>query len=260
MEIVATNIWLQYIEEEEKNFSLITIPQKCFWCGGSGVIEHCNSECSGVTNVVSCEHCSGAGIINGPATELNFHFMFYEDEAIKVYLCGTIDRIGKIAGGCFAIRDWKTTGSWNTEQYFRRYEMSRQLRLYILACKLMAEREPDSILGKIGATKMGAFIDAIFLDKSPNESKVASSEMFSYSNQELQEFKEQLIDWCGYVSNAVQFNSFPKQGILNGTCVQPYGECKFWNVCKNNDMVATLLLKREFTQREYNPLNFNGEE
>jgi len=251
LDTVCISVWRDFIEQDSL-FSLLTIPKKCKICGGKKFID--------TGYMQSCPQCNETGIVNGPATEINFRILFYEDDFIQVYLCGTIDKLGKIQGGCYSIGDWKTTSSWNTDEYFVQYDLSRQLRIYTLAMKMMARLEPDSILGKIGASKMGAFIDAIFLNTDPNKVVCERSTGYSYSDKELDEFEGMLKKFCLTLSTAVSMNEWPKQGILNGTCVRQFGKCPFWNVCKAPGHIAELVLKRDFFIKSYNPLNFNGEE
>ena len=194
---------------------------------------------------------------NKPATEQTFNFIYYEDDDLIVRLCGTIDSIGQFKGGCFAIRDWKTTSFWDKKKYMKQYELSRQLRIYTLACKLMTQREPESTLGKIGATKMGAFIDAVLLKKEANEVEFVRSDVHQYSDEELSAFQLTLDDQCRKLSVAIKTGYIPKEGIVNGSCITPYGLCDFWNVCKSSKNVGEVLLARDFKKREFNPLEYN---
>ncbi len=194
---------------------------------------------------------------NEPASEITFSIKIYEDEFIIVYLKGTLDILGQFKGGCFAVKDWKTTSNWDTKNYFTQYEMSKQLRVYTLACKTMAELEPDSVLGKIGATKMGAVIDAIFLKPNSNENVIERSTVYQFPNEDIAAFKQTIIDYCVRLSGYIQRNEFPKEGILNGACDGKWGKCAFWNVCKNNDMIGGLILKRDFRIAPFDPANYN---
>jgi hypothetical protein len=196
-----------------------------------------------------------------PATEQAFEIKYYEDDFIIIYLCGTIDRIGKINGGCFAIDDWKTTSA-NPYNYFDRYILSRQLRIYRLACKLMSNLHPDSTLGKMGRTTMACRITAIFLASRPNDTKVKSSDVYIFKEAELDAFEYTLQLKFKWLSQCIQNKSFPKEGILNDSCEKRYTDnisfgCNFTNVCSNNDDVGKVLLKKMFIQKEYNPLAFN---
>lgn len=193
----------------------------------------------------------------GAATEQTFSIPIYEDDYIIVRLTGTIDTLGKFKNGVFAIRDWKTTSSWDNKGYMQQYEMSRQLRIYTLACKLMAKLHPESALGKIGATKMGAFIDAIFLNAEANKTTFQRSEVHQYSDTEIDEIQMMLEDQCRKLSHAVKTGYLPKEGIVNGTCDGKYGKCMYWHVCKSNPQVGALLLGRDFIQKPFNPLAYN---
>lgn len=193
-----------------------------------------------------------------PATEVTFEIPYFENEFIKVFLCGTIDKVGQFLGGCFAIGDWKTTSSWNEKEYFTQYELSRQLRYYRLACKLMSEREPDSTLGRVGATRMGAFIDAVFVKPDPNESSFKRSNIFQFDNIAIDAFQASLDAKILEISKKIETGVFNvKEGIINGSCEGKWGKCSFWPCCKNNDKVAELILKQHYRKVEYNPLNYN---
>ena len=192
-----------------------------------------------------------------PATEITFSLPYYENEFVKINLCGTIDRIGKIRGGCYCIRDWKTTSSWDNNGYFKSYELSKQLRIYTLACKLMARLHPESVLGQIGTTNMGAMIDGIFIKPLANSNVIKSSIVFQYKDSDLDAFEKTLKAKCNEISDAVRDNYFPKQGILNGSCEQRYGKCQFWNVCAADSSVEKILLGRDFVKHTFNPLKYN---
>lgn len=192
-----------------------------------------------------------------PAVELTYSFPYYQDEFVKINWCGTIDRLGKIKGGIHLIRDWKTTSSWNKKEYFSRYEMARQPRGYVLAMKLMAERFPDSILGKIGAGPIGVQYDGVFLKPAANDVTIEQSEVYIYSVEQINEFRMLLDGECKKISDSVRTGYLPKQGIINGSCESKWGRCVFWQVCQKPDVVAEMLLKRDFNKVKFNPLAYN---
>lgn len=192
-----------------------------------------------------------------PASEQTFSFPYFEDEIVKINLCGTIDGIGKFSNGCYAIRDFKTTSSWDNQGYFKQYEMSRQLRIYTLACKIMADREPDSIIGRMGKEKMGAFIDAVFLKTKANEVVYTRSDVYQYSPETILEIDSILKAMCMKLSISIKLNHLPKEGLLNGSCEQKFGKCDFWNCCKSNEQVSQLLLSRDFNKKPFEPLRYN---
>lgn len=195
-----------------------------------------------------------------PATEITFSIKYYEDEHVIIYLEGTIDTLGQIVGGCFAIRDWKSTSSWDERKYLKRYELSRQLRFYVLACKLMSEKEPDSVLGKIGSTRIGAIIDAIFIKQDPNLNVVKRSECYQFSDSDINAFRMTLDDYIQKISFHIRTGYLPKEGILNGSCEQKYGFCPFWNVCRVEEKLGNILLARDFKKVPFTPLNYSGVE
>jgi len=197
-----------------------------------------------------------------PLTEQTFAIPFYKDDYIDVDLCGTLDKIGKFKGGCYAVGDWKTTSSWDNKGYFQQFELSRQLLLYLLALKMMHEIAPNSSIGQIGANKTGAFIDAIFLKPDMNETLVKRSIVYQKSDEELALFKKSVLTWCINFSIKIQhhvnvFEPLQKEGIVTGSCEGKWGKCSFWNCCANSDKVAELLLKRDFKQTDWNPANYN---
>lgn len=251
------NLWTSQIEGNESPFDVMMIPGDCWWCRGKGdhpVKEGLDDE--GYSHH-ECTRCDGTGKAIIPATELTFRILFYEDDYITVYLCGTIDRVGKFHGGCYAIKDWKTTSAWNKDEYLSQYELSRQLRVYTLACKLMSVSNPDSILGKVGATRMGAAIDGVFLKSKVNDIEYQQSKVLQFGDEEMDKFHKMLVAYCEKISYHVHMNHFPQEGILNGSCDGKWGKCWQWNVCKSPKNVADVLLKRDFDRRMWNPLAFN---
>jgi len=204
--------------------------------------------------------------------EQTFELEYYEDDYIKVYLCGTLDTIGKIQGGCYAIRDWKTTSTWDAKSYMHKYDMSRQLRFYRLALRIMHERDPESVLGKIGGQVVGAFIDGVFVKANMNEVTWARSSCYQYSDASIALFRIQLdkfinrlsTDWQDHEYSqlgAVEYQQirFGKQGLINGACEGKYGKlCPFFNVCAAPEQHSELLLKRDFIQVPFNPADYNN--
>jgi hypothetical protein len=256
--LIATcyNLWTIFIENDGA-FEVLSLPGKCWWCKGSGkdisFIQGSEYE------EYICSMCDGTGIDKAQAaTEVTFSIPFYEDDRLIVNLCGTEDRIGKFKNGVYCIRDWKFTSSPNPEAYFVQYELSRQLRMYTLACKLMAELYPDSVMGQVGKTHMGAAIDGVFLNKNANDTKHVMSPVFQYSDSDIQAFKRQLLDFCKRLSEHIGSMYFPKEGIINGTCNKLYGgHCQFWVPCKLNEQVSNVILNRDFIRKPYDPLHFN---
>lgn len=195
-----------------------------------------------------------------PATEVTFSIPFYEDELVEVLLEGTIDKVGKIKGGCYAIGDYKTTSSYQKDTYLSAYQISSQLRFYTLAVKMMARLAPESVLGQIGATNIGCFIDGIFLNPSPAKVEYQRSDVFQFSESDMFEFEFMLNKKVANLVAFAQERMLPmREGLMNGACEGKWGLCDFINVCKqSNPQVAELMLWRDFKKVEYNPLNHNA--
>lgn len=197
-----------------------------------------------------------------PLTEVTFEILFYEDEFVIVYIAGTIDKLGQFRGGCYAIGDWKTTSSWDNPSYFKQFDLSRQLRMYRLACIIEAERNPSSILGKIGVTNMGVFIDAIFVKPNANENIIRRSDVFQFRPDDMKEFRLGLELFCIRLSASIQRTklgiSAHKEGIVNGSCEGKWGKCMFWHVCMNDDKIGKILLDRDFIKQPFEPADYNN--
>ena len=198
------------------------------------------------------------------ATEINFSLPYYEDDTLSVSLTGTMDKLGKFTNnGIYANGDWKSTSArsdspFRIKDYFSSYEMSVQLKLYRFALMLMAERYPDSILGQIGATNTGSFIDAIFVRANPRESVFIRGPVTVWTQEQMSEFKLMLDKKIAELAVAVRDNKFDKDGLATGVCQLKFGKCMMWNYCRQtNPAIQELILKKDFIVRQYNPLNFN---
>ena len=247
---VCETVWESFCLEDT-NFQLLEVPMKCWRCEGKGQYDESGENCG-------CHVCDCEGIIKGPSTELTFKIPFYEDDFVIINLCGTIDKLGKFVNGIFSIGDWKSTTSWDTNTYLDNYALSRQLRVYRLALALMAEKNSDTTLGKIGNSNVGGFIDGIFLSANALDVKVVRSEVFQFHKEQINEFKNYLTNFCIELSRTIQQKiRGNKTGILNGACTTIFGRCKFWDVCKHDGPIGDMILSRDFQRKIYDPLNFD---
>ena len=240
------NYWDDYVKKDT-DYSLVMLNQPCPWCGGDD------------PDTCDCEKCKGEGTLQLPASEVTFEIDYYEDDHIKVVLAGTIDGIGKISNGCYAIRDFKTTSSAEQDEYLDDYEMSAQLRFYIFSLKLMGRLHPDSVLGQIGNSRMGAFIDGLFIKPKLVSNDYVRSKVFQYSDDEMAEFELNLNELVKKISYYISTGLWQqREGIVNGTCKSGYRKCDFWHACRSgNKAIADALLSRNFIQKKYDPLHHN---
>lgn len=256
LDIVCSNVWTDFIQEDQ-DFELFELDLPCWVCKGK--IDNV-----GENTVNICQVCHNDGHLVQPATEVTFSIRYYEDDYIIVNLCGTIDKLGKMVNGPKAKGDWKTSSSWDSEEYFQQYEMNRQVLMYSLACKLMHEMYPESVLGQMGAGTQHFFIDGIFINKEPNKTQVIRSPIIKTISEQIAAFQLTLDDKIRELSNAVKTGYVPKEGIINGHCIKyqqvvdkNFVKCSFFNVCKSPDNVAHILLNREFIQKPFDPLRYN---
>lgn len=252
MHSVALWTWEMMVKTEPE-FEILQLNQECEKCKGKKWLD------CGSMGLVECTKCNGVGSYIGPAVEVNYSLLFFEDKNVRINWCGTLDRIGKLQNGIWLLPDWKSTSSWDQKKYFIQYEMAKAPRGYVLALHLMAERYPDSILGQIGKQTLGVRFDAIFIKPAINEVQFARSDVYKFmpDDERIREFRVMLEDKCREISLAVQTGYFPRQGILNGSCEHKYGKCLFWNSCKLGGPAEQFMLKRDFEQKPFTPLNYN---
>jgi len=189
-----------------------------------------------------------------PAVEITFSIKIFEDEQTIIYLEGTIDKLGKIKNGCYAVGDYKTSGAYNPEDYFEGYRLSPQLKTYVWAFKALASIEPDGPFAKIASTPIGAFVDGIFLSPSKPSSFIRS-EVTIFKEEDLFVYERLLMDTCKRIA---QWKSPPlANGLINGACETKYGRCRYFNVCAAPDNKSReYILQNKFTIKSYQPLLF----
>jgi hypothetical protein len=194
-----------------------------------------------------------------PLTEQTFQIPFHQGAYVDIDLVGTMDKIGKFNGGVYAIGDWKFTSSWDNKGYFKQYELSRQLKMYRLATRLEAQRNPESVMGKLGLEKnLGLFIDAIFL--TPEASRVERSRIMNPSWEDISDFEAALRRWCVTLDSKFGGGtiSYMKEGEVTGACEGKWGKCDFWNVCAAPKLATEVMLNANFQIKNWNPLDYNG--
>jgi hypothetical protein len=250
----AMGCWEMWIKQD-KEFDLIELLLPCWKCKGNRTIPMIKGDVADETN--TCPVCNGKKEFLQPACEVTFSIPYYKDNFIDVNLCGTIDSIGKIKGGVYAIRDFKTTSAWDARSYFGTYSLSKQLRMYKLALQLMSKLYPESVLGRIGATPVGAMIDAIFIKPSTNDNKYMRSEVYNFKPWDMEEFQSSLDLLIKRISNAVEKNQWGREGVVNGFCDRKFGKCSFWGVCNVDAKTGEALLNRDFKKKPFAPLNYN---
>lgn len=188
--------------------------------------------------------------------ELKFSTPFFSNEQVEILLCGTIDDICKRYNGCYAVRDYKTTSVWDKDNYLAHYSLDPQLIFYVYNLYEYAKLYPDSVFAQVCSKgRVAAFIDGIFLKSE--EITFQRSEMFFFTERQLTEFRAMLLDLVvPKILRVVSTTPLMKEGIVNGTCHNVFGACKYASACNAPDEIAAgHILRNNFLQKQYDPLN-----
>jgi len=188
-------------------------------------------------------------------------------------LQGTIDGIGFIKGGCNAIADWKTTGSYDVEEYLEDYRLSPQMLTYFYILWWYLKYYPESTLsGLLKDKAIAVFIYGAFLSAG----KIVTferSKLLWFGKEDVELFEKKLKELVETTKFILNYNKdFPgtlpaPDGMINGACVSPTGfKCKFFNACAtrtnggagDTDKMTRHILDITFKKREYKPFEFGG--
>lgn len=196
-----------------------------------------------------------------PMVEIPFEFLYYSDDFLEVWICGTIDKVVKFQNGCLAIGDYKTTSSHNKQEFFQNFLLSVQLRLYLWAVWRMCKEAPTgSFFSTIKSiSSIGMFIDGIFFNGVDTIDYKRSDVMFMKADK-MAEFELMLEGDVQTLIALSKANTLPPpHGIMTDSCSK-WGGCPFSAACASPDMISFKhILKNNFIQRPYDPLNFHGE-
>lgn len=198
--------------------------------------------------------------------ELPFAFPYYVDDQIEIIMCGTIDEIGKKSNGINCVIDAKTSGLWNTDEYFKSYKLSAQMLFYRWAIKMYATAFPDSWARALDENDLGCMIDGIFYaGEDRNKIQLLRSEVMIFKKKQIEEFavlvQQKVNQLIVVVYDWLRENTVPlREGMLNGSCQTVYGPCKYFNACSAIDKeTEEVVLEQNYKKSFYNPLNFRGD-
>jgi hypothetical protein len=192
-----------------------------------------------------------------PLVELKFSYPYYSDDQVEVQLCGTIDDICKHKHGTYALRDYKTTSVYKTDEYLSAYALSSQLMFYRMVLDYYSRTYPTSLFAEINKKDVACMIDAVFLRGKSAPVEFKRSEVFIFNRTQMDEFEHLVYKKVMELVAIVKENKLPvREGMLNGACQTVYGHCKFFGACKQpDDVSAQHMLTRFFKQEPYDPLN-----
>lgn len=200
-----------------------------------------------------------------PCVEIYFEHIIYEDEKVRIILCGTIDKIGQIKGGCYSIADYKTNSLYGSAKYgipafFKKYELSGQMMFYLHNTYLKGKQEPNSIIGEICKYPLGYRIDGVFID-SKQKTIFESSDVFIPSQEKKDEYAKLLNAKIQNIVKCVHEDYWPAEGLITGACTEGKFLCKYWQLCAARDATQRgHLIKANYVLKPYNPaLHGTGE-
>jgi len=181
-----------------------------------------------------------------PLVEQKFSFPYYESEHLIVNLCGTIDEIGQMENNEITICDRKTSSMYKTDEYFKAYEMSPQLKFYVMITQM-----------KLELKQIPAFIDAVFISENrPTQFK--RSELFYYTEEQILSLRRQIDRLIKDIEDAIKTKHW--QQNITQCDKETYTKdklCKYFRVCSIADTeLREHFIERDYIQIPYDPMTF----
>jgi len=180
--------------------------------------------------------------------EQKFSYEYYESDVLKVHLCGTVDELGQVEGtDQLVIADCKTTSVYNTDDYFRQYEMSPQLKFYVMMCQ-----------DRLKLKNVGAVIDGVFLNATrPTQFK--RSDMFNYTDKQIDNLRTMINRLIADIEDAIRTGEWSQNITQCNSCVYtPDKLCKYFRLYSVQDEeLREHFLQRDFVQKTYDPMTFD---
>lgn len=174
-----------------------------------------------------------------PATELSFRFPLQvspDDSSDPYIYCGHIDRLTLFSGGVYVMERKHTTASISAS-FWNKYAYSAQVIGYSVAGNIVLP-EPLS----------GVVIDAAQVQVN---SSTFSRRALMRTAYQMEEWLEDTATWIKRVEQSARSNSWPHN---QESCWRFGRECLFLSVCSAHAAARQSLLKANFIQQRWNPL------
>jgi len=191
--------------------------------------------------------------------ERKFQIPLLETDNYIIFLCGTIDDIGKFSNGIYAIADEKVTSYWDKEKFFRPFKLSTQLITYAWALRWHIRTFIDKPLFKELADKnITACINGVFVARD-KPTEFIRSQTVVIDDSLMDEYEAGLNnivdDLTFYLDSDNKFIP-SREGIMNDACYGKFNEpCQFAEACYSPDEeTAIAICERIFDKTIYNPL------
>lgn len=182
--------------------------------------------------------------------EQTFSWPVYEDDDMILLAEGTIDVIGE-QDGRVTICDDKTTGTWNKEEYLRKFEVSHQLLFYNWILTRLAHELPEKFAM---FDNCPAMINGIFVTKA-GATFARSNPIIEFPPRLLRLFRETLELTIRDLVKRIKNSMFLREGLVNGAC----RDCPYVKLCSAPDDQAEQFIRdTEFVTVKYSPMEFKA--
>ena len=188
---------------------------------------------------------------NVPLVEVKFRVLYKETDDFVVYLVGTIDLIANYHGQT-VINDHKFTGAVKHDAFLNDFRLKIQPMFYSLAYSYLANK-PN--------TYMPFICNAIFISKGTQKRQqedcceLRRSDVIEFSQEQMEAFKlflDKRITRILAVKKADEAIT-PNFSACTG---RMFSNCPYFDVCQSPMNEREMVLKGHFTQKPYNPLEF----
>lgn len=172
-----------------------------------------------------------------PAVELSFRMElgFSSPEGEPYMLCGHLDRLVELGDQIYVL-DRKTTGSTISSYYYNQFDPNNQITLYTLASRVVLPKSAS-----------GVIIDAVQL--AVGFARFHRG-IITKTHAQVDEWLEDFYHWTKVAEHYARSGHFP----MNDTACSHYGGCHFQSICKADPSMRKQLLKTNFEERIWNPL------
>jgi hypothetical protein len=170
-----------------------------------------------------------------PAVEVDIRYPFTVINDKQFYIIVHIDSIVSFRGDLY-FKDVKTTGGYLNDQFFSKFEIDNQMRLYDLSANVFIDQPLSG--GIIDAVRTQ--VNGVNLQRYP----------FEIHPSRRQEFIDDLESWLRLATFYAENNLYPQ----NETACTHYGGCQFLNVCKKPPHQREHFLRTEFVRKTWDPV------
>lgn len=178
-----------------------------------------------------------------PAVELSFRFeTTYDrpDAQGKFYLCGHIDRLGKLNSQIY-VCDRKTSKYTLGPDFFDKFNPDNQMTLYTLAANVVWSLPVQGVI--IDGAQVAVTFSRFERGYSPR------------TKDQLDEWYADLAYWFSAATHFAEASHWPQNDKACGN----YGGCPFRSICAKSPSTRDQWLASGFARRVWDPLQVRGD-